>query len=142
MTREEGSFKEGVLPLSLALICVCGNKQENKGYINCNEDGIPFSIWEPWATGEFARPEGFTEPPETPYGFCVLCAVCGRFYSEKEMELTGSAVVSGTVDSAKVDLPKVSATWYEHNEEFFKTNVNVKKSNVKKRPVITKRPKG
>lgn len=140
MTREQGTFQESVLPLSLALICVCGNKQADKGFVNCNEDGIPFSIWEPWATGDFARPEGFTEPPETPYGFCVLCAVCGRFYSEKEMELTGEALVSGTIDPEVVDLPTVSAVWYEHNEEFFRHNIGKKKA-VRAKPVITKRPK-
>lgn len=139
MKREEGSFKEGVLPLSLALICVCGNKQEDNGYINCNEDGIPFSIWEAWAEGNFPRPQGFTEPPETPYGFCVLCPVCGRFYSEKEMEITDSAVVSGMIDPEAMDLSKMAKDWYAHNEEFFRKNVD--KATAGKHPAINKRPR-
>lgn len=88
--------------------------------MNCNEDGIPFSIWEAWQEDGFTRPEGFIDPPETPYGFCVLCPVCGRFYSEKEMELTGEALVSGQVDASTENFVQLVKDWNEHNEDFFR----------------------
>jgi hypothetical protein len=142
MKRETGSFKPGVLPLSLALICVCGNGKVNNDFVNCNEDGIPCSIWEAWAEDGFDRPEGFTEPPSTPYGFCVLCPECGRFYSEKEMELTGTAVVSGKVDPSENGFEDAVKGWKEHNDAFFRKYVDRKEvSSGKQSPVAKLRPR-
>lgn len=143
MERETGSFIEGIVPLSAAIVCVCGNTDKDERYVNCNEDGIPFSIWEAWESGDFARPEGFSAPPETPYGFCVLCPVCGRYYSEKEIEITGSAVVSGRLDPEIVDFKALSAAWKEHNREFFAANMGKKKArrNITPRPPAAKPPR-
>lgn len=142
MKREKGSFQEDILPLSLALVCVCGNQQATNAFINCNEDGVPFSIWEAWSEDGFQRPEGFAEPPKTPYGFCVICPVCGRFYSEKEMELTGEALVSGTVDPDTEIFSRTVKTWGSHNEDFFRKHVGHKKTTEgKTAPVSKNRPR-
>lgn len=141
MSMEKGSFIDGVLPLSLALICVCSNESSGKGFVNCNEEGVPFSIWEAWHGEDFDRPKGFSEPPSTPYGFCVLCAVCGRFYSEKEMELTNQAIVSGQVDATDASFPQLVSAWQKHNAEFFRNNIDVKKTRkAKTSPVSKKHP--
>lgn len=143
MERETGSFIEGVVPLSVAILCVCGNTDSNERYVNCNEDGIPFSIWEAWATGEFDRPAGFSAPPQTPYGFCVLCPVCGRYYSEKEIEVLDSAVVSGQLDADSSDFKSLVESWNRHNKEFFAANMGKKKIQRKPspRPPAGKAPK-
>lgn len=131
MERETGSFIEGVVPLSAAVICVCGNTDAKNRYVNCNEDGVPFSIWEAWETGEFIRPEGFAAPPETPYGFCVLCPECGRFYSEKEIEVLDSAVVAGKLDADTKEFASLVASWNRHNKDFFQNNVEGKPKKVR-----------
>lgn len=143
MERETGSFIEGVAPLSAAIVCVCGNTDHIERYVNCNEDGIPFSIWEAWETGDFARPKGFSAPPETPYGFCVLCPVCGRYYSEKEIEVMDSAIVAGQLDAKTGDFKALVSSWNQHNKDFFAANMGKKKTQRKPsaRPPAVKSPK-
>lgn len=92
-TAEHGTLTEPKAADSL--ICVCGVEVAGRGYVTCDEHGVPFHMFDTEALAGTRRID------EIKAGTAhFACAACGRIYSDEAIFKQNSARVVGHLSPA------------------------------------------